>query len=108
MVGSGSDLGTHIPNGVGGIAPGYFAPKSIGGEEMHQLTIAEMPNHNHSPIFITGSNNDNGDPGSYFNSSAIDPNGVHQAANSSTGYAGGDQAHNIMPPYYSLAYIMKL
>ncbi len=81
-----------------------------------------MPNHNHS-LFAdlgTGGRDYEGTrTGSYASSG-----GYHDASDSSDNYilsfdanyptvgisssTGGDQPHNIMPPYYSLAYVMKL
>lgn len=68
---------------------------------MHQLSIAEMPSHNHGIIPVLG---------------AYDAgvrnflrNGTYDAAwISQTDSAGGDKAHNNLPPFIGVYYIMKL
>ena len=105
---------------------------SSGGEATHLLTISEMPAHSHS-----GSTSSNGEhthdymwaiperpwDGEY----AVNDNlsnklvGTHRAyrtwTTSSSGShshsvyidsQGGNQPHNNMPPYYTLAYIMRI
>lgn len=70
----------------------------VGGEEEVTLTVEQMPRHRHSmscalPYESAAS-------GSYV-SGAKDYSGTTQ-------YQGSSQPHNNMPPYYTLAYIMKL
>lgn len=67
-----------------------------GGEAYHKLTIAEMPSHTHS---CSGHFN--------YGAQARDDN-VGAQTMTQTGATGGDQPHNTLPPYYALAYIMKL
>ena len=69
----------------------------IGGEEMHQLTEAEMPSHSHDFPKSTGSSNNIGPSG-----------GVYSSGGWETNSAGGDQPHNNMQPYLALNYIMKV
>jgi hypothetical protein len=74
----------------------------VGGEEMHQLTEEEMPNHSHdlpkrgSPSFCCG----NGFNYSTAVSAVIEPYPVSEE--------GGDQPHNNMQPYMALNYIIKV
>ena len=75
-----------------------YAVGATGGEETHTLTVDEMPRHCHSGIIIESGN---GGHGFALNSSAA-------RSSASTDYTGGSQAHNNMPPYYALCYIMKL
>lgn len=74
-----------------------YAAGTTGGEEKHTLTVSEMPSHSH------------GNAGSY-----VDPAGISTSrdrssgsgTNTHTGYAGGGQAHNNMPPYTAV-YVWK-
>ena len=83
-----------------------------GGEEYHQLSIEEMPNHWHNITSVQDGTNNNNPYG---------PNaGAWRGATLlGTSSAGGDSTnldssknpitmpHNNMPPYYALAYIIK-
>ncbi|WP_428268604.1 tail fiber protein [Haliangium sp.] len=77
-----------------------------GGEEEVKLEIKHMPEHNHN----NGSYNrllkvDGKRTHAVTDNSSSEPNLHESGAIKST---GGDQAHNNMPPYYALAFIMKL
>lgn len=103
IVGAGQDssTSTHIP-GINGIGSGYYRPGNYGGEDTHKLSISEIPSHNHS---ITVTNNysrpDSSVPGKGTGGDPYTNNGY-------VGYTGGDQPHENRPPYFALAYIMKL
>ena len=84
------------------------------GEENHVLTINEMPSHAHStnsntvfscPIpWFSNYKSNVGYLGGDCAGATNDAN--YNSTNSST--AGDGQAHNNMPPFYTLAYIIKL
>lgn len=74
-----------------------YAVGATGGEASVTLTVDQIPSHTHpitdlqgtgGPIPITG--------------------GTYGFYPSTTGSTGGGQAHENRPPYYALAYIMKL
>lgn len=78
-------------------AGGQYSVDDTGGAEQVQLTEAEMPSHNHT--FSGGS------PG-YGNTNWAGEGAT--GSSTTTSSAGGDEAHENRPPYYALAYIMKV
>lgn len=75
-----------------------------GGEETNLLTVAEMPVHYHgiSKIFEHGRSFKGDDASDHPLKQCCGKQGM------ATDNAGGGQRHNNMPPFYVLAYIMKL
>ena len=76
-----------------------YAVGATGGEATHKLTIQEMPIHTHNiPARQDAAH-----------SGAISWNGAttQTLKNTLTDATGGGQAHNNLPPYYALCYIMK-
>ena len=72
---------------------------SKGGEETVKLEVKHLPRHTHQDYFNeTGAGGD----GAHYNSG-----GYRLRKNGNIGFTGEDRPHNNMPPYYTLAYIMK-
>ena len=77
----------------------------LGGEENHQLTVAEMPTHNHYgfgeaydwPLGQVGPKNRKGSKG------GMDEDNYYY----NTSNTGGNAAHNNMQPFHVVSYIIK-
>lgn len=81
-------------------APDATEAGTTGGEDTHTLSIPEMPIHRHA----LHANPD-------LNTDYVAQIESRQAVNSTlanTGYAGGSEAHNNMPAYYEVLFIMKV
>lgn len=84
----------------------------MGGEENNKLTIANLPSHSHSQHEWTVY----GDSKSFKSKrktgndsfDAVGTLGNNNLSARYTGNTGENLPHNNMPPYYALAYIMKL
>ena len=77
---------------------GSYELGTVGGEESHKLTVAEMPSHLHSWKGVnTGSDTTSGS----YNIAlfGIDSADAYQAQGKGGQPAGGDQPHNNMQPY---------
>ena len=76
---------------------GQYAPGDIGGEAAHQLTEDELASHDHTYAA---------------NSAASDYGGTNPAVGSptsgTTDPTGGDLYHENRPPYYALAFLMRI
>jgi microcystin-dependent protein len=79
---------------------------STGGEETHQLTTNEMPNHSHDVTITYREGEENGSGNVY--SDIGNPPATNPPSKTFTSSSvGGDQAHNNMPPFYTLYFIIK-
>jgi len=106
-----------LPN-LQGRAPLHVGPASVlgqaGGESAHTLTTPEMPAHTHVPQAVTGATSRVATPQNniFANTSkaAYAPDGGATVAMSAqaVGLQGGGQAHENMPPYLTLNFIIAL
>jgi len=93
-------------------AGGAYAVGATGGAETHTLSEAEMPVHthiqnSHTHSYSAGGAADTFDSGPYsYNviNFAARTSGATTATNQN---AGSGSAHNNLPPYHALAFIMK-
>ena len=98
------------------VLPAYNAEKTI------KLTVNEIPSHNHSMnetgnhshTYSRGTNSGCGERGSSYRKSGCPHYKYSDVTSQSSGNhrhtinnTGGNKAHNNMPPYYALCYIMK-
>lgn len=87
------DLRSRVPIGTGqGSGLSHYDLADTGGEETHQLTVSEMPSHDHTIH-------------AHFPSVAVTPGELPVSTPStpgSTGSAGGDSAHENRPPFLAL------
>ena len=94
-------MASDTPNGAPGSKP--HAIYASGGEENHQLSVDEMPSHIHPTRHLNTNNTQGGDSGLGIGPSIMDNN-----YGSLMAPTGGNQPHNLMTPFYSLVYVMKL
>lgn len=77
-----------------------YSVGSTGGEKTHTLTVDEMPSYAHSVRY--------GESSVTAGSGSSSTSAVRYSYNNTSGSTGGGSAHNNMPPYYALCYIMKM
>ena len=70
-----------------------YSVGSEGGEDMHKLTVNEMPSHRHGVLDVHAGAVGTSDPNGYYgqNTKVYTPH--------YTTYEGGGASHNNMPPY---------
>ena len=98
----------YDPRITDGIATDYNEVGNTGGEDRHSLTVDEMPSHRHS---ITGEIMQK-EGSATKKVVALDAGGDSNLGNRTypdkIGYTGGGEAFDNRPPYYTLAYIIKI
>lgn len=106
IVAAADDSGTGVTfDAASGVVNGDYAPDDTGGEVAHQLTVDEMPSHSHPYT--------NGDAYWTVDSTATQnegpaSGGTELTTRSAVNAQGGDNYHENRPPYYALAFIMKV
>lgn len=103
----GTGSGSAIANSTYNNNLTAFPPGSVGGEEVHTLSINEIPAHSHSfTVFQGGATPGNAGDGRNFGQPAytLDPFG----GGGVIGSTGSGWAHNNVPQFIALAYIMKI
>jgi microcystin-dependent protein len=119
IVGAGGDNPTVAVNGTFG---GPYNPNTTGGSNGVTLTTAQMPSHNHSMgsagshqhMVKEVSRGDEGNSGTDQSIGSHDEGGTEKytsfdgAHTHTINNTGGGGAHENRPPYYALAFIMKL
>ena len=80
--------------------PDFAVKGSIGGAKKVAITVGQMPAHNHT-YSAPGPNGEHPGGGSGYDR----PNGAQSAT---TGSKGNGDVHENLPPYYVLAFIIKL
>jgi hypothetical protein len=77
-----------------------YSAGQTGGEATHKLTTSEMPKHNHYSMRRAASVDDYVKAGS--NAYGLTAGSEESGIGYSSSYAGGDAAHNNMPPYLAV------
>lgn len=109
IVGATSDASTGVTfNANTGAVSGAYAPGNTGGETAHQLTTAEMPSHNHSASVDRDYTYSPRSAGTQSGGSNKVEGLNNQTPTVTIGSTGGDDYHENRPPYYALAFIMRV
>jgi hypothetical protein len=96
------------PNLKGRFIVGYdgggYGIGATGGEAFHTLTADEMPSHQHTYWDVRESDDWSGSGDSEPSGDGVQRRDTTRAS----AFTGGSKAHENRPPFYALAYIMKL
>lgn len=97
------DLRGKVPVGLNSSDTEFNTLGKTGGEKAHQLTINEMPSHNH----LTGIVTDKAFEAELKSGGGATAQVLWTQNQSSTGVTGGDGTHNNIQPYNTVNYIIK-
>ena len=107
------DFSGRFPLGVGNSGTSGATNHNLtntGGEEKHSLTVDEMPSHSHGAGSLTTSEpylSQNGSGTQDKRDGGDDKLYEYNSITGSTASVGGNQAHNNMPPFYTINFIIK-
>jgi microcystin-dependent protein len=101
-----SDTGNYAWDATTGAVTGNYAPGNSGGEAAHQLTTAELASHTHT--LDTRDSTANDGTGAGANQEFAGWDGGPDRGAVVTQSKGGDNYHENRPPYYALAFIMRV
>jgi microcystin-dependent protein len=106
-VGDGSTT-FNLPSFLGNF-PSGGPPGHTGGEATHVLTTAEMPSHKHNPITFHGGSQPTDSQSSFVDGSYPNRYELASGANNwDMAATGGGGAHNNLPPYLGVQFIISL
>ena len=94
------DFGGRSPIGANAAQKGGRSVRAVGksvGEEMHTLTVEEMPSHSHRTPAYTGTDGDH----------TRRDNGLFGATTGGTEAAGGGQPHSNMQPSLIVSFLIR-
>lgn len=101
------DLRGRFIAGYNDTDPEYNRYGNAGGEKKHTLTVGEMPSHTHPQnLWLEASGTWKGKGSNSSPDSTSWHNATQQFGN--TNATGGGASHENRPPYYTLAYIIKV
>ena len=90
-------------------AGGKYNPTAVGGNASIALTVPELPSHLHSVEDAYYAEVQNGGPNNLIgNKGATDKDNTVYTRSILSGNTGTGQAFSILPPFYALAYIMRV
>ena len=101
------DLRSRFVVGYSSMDADYNAIAKTGGEKKHALTVDELPSHTHGQNLWAGASGDwkSGGRNSYPNATSLHD---QTAPFGRTESEGKNAAHENRPPYYTLAYVMRV